>query len=77
MSKDLLNKYQHKRLSKDEVINLLGTPTHADSLKLDSLSKWTQDMGYRGWGFGLKFFYLHIEFEEEKSKRFTIVEYID
>jgi len=34
-------------------------------------------MGNRGWGFGHKFFYLNIEFENSRSKSVNIKESID
>jgi len=70
-SQVLLNK------TKEQIAEKIGLPNDKIILESDTLSKWNYDMGNRSWGFGLKFYYLNIEFENDKSTKVKIREAID
>ena len=63
--------------SRTQIADKIGLPNDNINLEQDTLSKWKYFMGRRKWGFGLKFYYLHIEFENANSVEIYIQESID
>lgn len=70
-SKILLDK------SKDEIAQIIGLPNNKTMVAQDTLSKWRYSLGGRGWGLGLKFYQLNIDFDNGKSSKVAVIENID
>ncbi len=63
--------------SKDQLAKYVGLPDDKTILEQDTLLNWRYTMGSRGWGFGLKFYYLHVTFENGQSVDVNVTEVID
>lgn len=77
MSKDLIKSKILLNNSKTEIKNKLGALSPRLNFDNDTISAWKYSMGNRGWGFGLKFYYLQIEFENDRAVELSIEEAID
>jgi len=77
MSKDLIESKILLNKSKIDIKSKLGALSPRLNLDQDTISAWRYSMGNRGWGFGLKFYYLQIEFENGRSAELSIEEAID
>ncbi len=77
MSDDLIENQILINKTKKQIATDLGLPNGNIQIETDTLSNWRYNMGSRGWGLGWKFYYLNIEFENNKSKRVEIEEIID
>ena len=77
MSDDLIESQILINKTKNQIATELGMPNGEIHLETDTLSNWRYNMGSRGWGFGWKFYYLNIEFENNKTKHVKIEEIID
>jgi len=77
MAEDLIKSKALIDKTKNQITEKIGLPVNKIDLENDTISKWRYNMGNRGWGFGHKFFYLNIEFENSRSKSVIIKESID
>lgn len=77
MSDDLIESQILINKTKKQIETVLGLPNDKINIETDTLLNWRYSMGNRGWGLGLKFYYLNIEFDNKIAKRVKIVEFID
>jgi hypothetical protein len=77
MSEDLIERKILINKSKNQIATELGKPNGDIRIETDTLSNWRYNMGSRGWGFGLKYYYLNIEFENNKTIQVRREEIID
>jgi|GEM_PF-6320095 len=77
MSDDLLESQILIGKTRKQIATDLGLPSDKIQVETDTSSNWRYKMGHRSWGFGLKFYYLNIEFENHMTKRVRVEEVMD
>lgn len=77
MSDDLISSQLLMNMSKADIVKIIGLPNYKVPTDSETLSTWRYEMGSQNWGFGLKFYYLMIDFENNVSANVYIEEAID